>query len=166
MSVILASLGFNTGDLLNQLESLGFFQYLLPFLLIFAVTYAILTKIPVFKDNKGAGVLVAVAIGLLSLQLDYVPAFFQTIFPKFGVGLAFLLIALILAGVFISGDDNHYKWIFFGLGTLVFLIITFSSFYDWSFVGSYWFERYGGLAISLGVVILGVILVIAFGKGH
>ena len=59
-----------------------FFEYILPFLLIFAVVYAILTKIHVFQDNKGAALVVAFAIGLLSLQLGVVSTFFQNIFPK------------------------------------------------------------------------------------
>lgn len=158
-------LGYGTSfsNLLNQLESLGFFAYILPFLLIFAVVYAILTKIDTFRDNKGAGVLIAVAIGLLALQLNYVPAFFQNIFPKFGIGVAILLIALILAGAFISGQQS-YKWIFFGLGTLIFLIVTIASLSDWQFIGSMWWQEYGALVIVIVVIIGAVVGVILTGK--
>ena len=148
-------LGFQ--NLLSQLEDLGFFQYVLPFLLIFAVVYAILTKLKVFEENKGAALIVALAVGLLSLQLDFVPAFFQNIFPKFGIGLAVLLVALILAGAFISDEDKIYKWIFFGLGALIFLVVTFTSLSDWQFVGSWWWQQYGGLIITV-VVIIGAIV--------
>ncbi len=154
-------------DLLNQMENLGFFRYVLPFLLIFAVVFAILTKLSTFKDNKGASVLVSVAIGLLALQLDIVPAFFQNIFPKFGVGIAILIVALILGGAFISETDDSkvFKWVFFGLGMLIFLIVVLSSITSWQFSGGYWFSQYLPLIVVLIVIIVAIVLVVKFGSG-
>jgi hypothetical protein len=157
---------YGFSDLLNQLENLGFFQYILPFLLIFAVVYAVLLKIHVFVNNKGAAVVVAFAIGLLALQFDIVPAFFQTVFPSFGIGLAFLLIALILAGAFLpEGNNENYKWIFFGLGMLIFLIIAVTSLSDWQFAGSWWWSQYGALIITFLVIAGAIIGIILAGKG-
>jgi hypothetical protein len=153
--------GFSFGDFLQQLESFGFFQYILPFLLIFAVVYAILGEIPTFKEKKGPMLIIALAIGLLSLQLGYVSAFFQIIFPSLGIGLSILLVALILAGSFIPGEGS-YKWIFFGLGALIFLIITFSSLSGLNFVGSYWWQDYMGMII-VGLIIAGVIVAVVLG---
>ncbi len=158
--------GYGFSDMLNQLEAFGFFQYVLPFLLIFAVVYAILAKIPVFTDNKGAAVIAAVAIGFLSLQLDFVPAFFQSIFPNLGIGLSILLAGLILAGAFISSEyEKAYSWIFFGLGILIFLFVMGASLASYQFTGSWrwtgWWEAYGGLivfALILGGVITAVVL--------
>jgi len=147
--------GFN--ELFLKLESLYFFRLVLPFLLIFAAVYAILTKIPVFKDNKGASVVASLAIGLLSIQFSAVPDFFDVIFANFGIGLAILLIALILVGAFLGEDDKPYKWIFFGLGVLIFLIVTFTSLSSWSFVGSWWWNQYGALII-VGIVVIGAVV--------
>ncbi len=153
-------------DFLNFLEEQGFFQYVLPFLLIFAIVYAILTNSKILGDNKGASALIAVAIALLSLQLNFVPAFFQNIFPKFGIGLSILLIALILAGAFITDLEKKetYKWIFFGLGALIFIIITILSLSDFNFAGSWWWNQYGSLMIVLVIIIVAVILVIVGSK--
>ena len=164
LGVMLQWGGAGFSDLLNQLETLGFFQYVLPFLLVFAVCYAILVTIHVFKDSKGAAVVVALAIGLLSLQFDIVPAFFQTIFPKFGMGLAVLLAALILGGAFITDDQKSYRWIFFGLGMLIFLVVIFTSFSDFQFIGSWWWNQYAAMIITGLVVIGGVIAVIIASK--
>ncbi len=164
LGIMLQGAGLGFQNLLSQLENLGFFQYVLPFLLIFAVVYAILTRLKVFENNKGAALIVALAIGLLSLQLDFVPAFFQNIFPKFGIGLAVLLVALILAGAFIADEEKTYKWIFFGLGALIFLVVAITSLSDWQFVGSWWWNQYGGLIITLIVVIAAVIGVIIASK--
>jgi len=153
-------------NLLNELESLGFFAYILPFLLIFALVYAILTKISVFDKNKGAAVVVAIAIGLLALQLNKVPAFFQSIFPNFGIGLAVLLIALILAGAFIPDTKKEYSWVFFGIGIFIFLVVTFISLSDFQFVGSFWWSQYASLII-VGIVVIGAIVgIIIASKGE
>lgn len=149
-------------ELLNQLEALGFFAYVLPFLLMFAFSYAILTAIPVFRNNKGAALIVAIAISLLALQFNFVSAFFQNIFPNFGIGLSILLIGLILAGAFIS-DETAYKWIFFGLGSLIFLIVVFTSFSSWQFLGSNWWNQYGTLIIVI-IVVIGAVVGVVLGK--
>lgn len=157
LGLMLQTGGAGFSDLLNQLENLGFFEYVLPFLLIFAVIYAILTKIHVFEKNRGAGVVVAFAIGLLALQFNVVPVFFQNIFPKFGVGLAVLLVALILAGAFIPKTKEEYNWVFFGLGAVIFLIVILTSFSDWQFLGYWWWQEYRALIVT-GVAIIGAIV--------
>jgi len=160
LGVMLQIASFSFTNVLKQLDELGFFAYVLPFLLIFAVIYAILTQISIFKDNRGASVLVAAAIGLLSLQLNFVPAFFQTFFPKVGIGLALLLVALILAGAFIIDLDkkNTYKWIFFGLGTAIFLVLLILQF------SGRWWNQYGALIIVAAVIIVAMIMVIVASK--
>lgn len=159
-----ASAGFQ--NILQRLEDIGFFAYVLPFLLIFAVIYALLTQINVFEKNKGAAILVAFAIGLLALQLNFVSAFFQNFFPKVGVGVAVLLVALILAGAFIAdlAKAETYKWIFFGIGAVIFIIILILTFSGAQFVGSWWWNQYGTLVIVAIVVIVAMILVITTSK--
>jgi len=151
-------LGYGFGDLLNQLEQLGFFAYVLPFMLIFAFSYAILHNIPVFSKNRGAAAIIAFALGLLALQFDFVPSFFGVLIPKFGVGLAIVLIGLILGGVFIT-EEKAYRWIFAGLGGIIFLIILAASFSQYNIAFGFW-ERYGTLIIVFGLVIGGIIAVI------
>jgi len=158
--------GFGFGELMNQLETIGFFSYVLPFLLIFAFSYALLSLIPIFEGNKGAAAIVAFAVGFLSLQLDFVPIFFRTIFPKFGIGLAILLVALILSGVFISKGEwpKVYMGVFFGLSALIFVIIAFSSLSEYAVgLGGFW-ERYGALII-VGALIIGAIVAIFVSGG-
>jgi len=153
-------------NLLSQLEALGFFQYGLPFLLIFAVSYAILKQLHVFEENTGAALIIALAVGLLSLQFDYVAAFFQNIFPKFGIGLAVLLVALILAGAFLPMDDKKekYKWIFFGLGAIIFIVILATSFSDWQFSGNWWWQQYGAVIVVTIVIVAAIVGVVLTSK--
>jgi hypothetical protein len=153
--------GFGFGDLLAQLDAIGFFAYVLPFLLIFAFSYALLSQIAMFAKNKGSAAIIAFALGFLALQLGFVSSFFQTIFPKFAMGLAVLLVALILMGVFQDPTQNQavYKWIFFGLSAIIFLVIVISAFggYDMSLSG-FW-NQYGAMLI-VGALIIGAIVAV------
>ncbi len=162
-----AGVGYDFSNLLDQLNQLGFFSYVLPFLLLFAVIYAILSQINIFEKNRGAAVIIALAAALLSLQFQIVPIFFQNIFPKFGIGLAILLIGLILVGAFIQGGEGGlFQWIFFGLGGLIFLIVTISSLSDWRFVGSFWWDRYASFIIVAVVVVGAIIGIIVAGRAQ
>jgi len=155
------SVGF--ANILQQLEGLGFFSYILPFILIFAVVFAVLRQIKVFEDNMGAAILVSFAIGLLALQLNFVPAFFQDFFPKVGVAVALLVVALILAGSFIAGE-SAFKWIFFGLGAVIFIILLILQFSGSQYYGSWWWDQYGAMVIVALVIITAMILVMVLSK--
>ena len=71
-------------EVLNIWNDIGVFSYVIPFLLIFAVVFAIMDKTKMFssqgKDNRGIIALIAVSISLLSLQFDFVSEFFN-LFP-------------------------------------------------------------------------------------
>lgn len=80
--IILAS-GFPTGvlgDMLSKWEAAGFFSYLLPFLLLFSLVFGILTRVQIFKDNKMINGFIALAVALMALQFDFVPAFHSSSF--------------------------------------------------------------------------------------
>ena len=58
---------FTIADLLRGWESAGIFDFLLPFLLIFAVVFGILSTIQIFGKHKGVNVIIAVTIGCKSI---------------------------------------------------------------------------------------------------
>lgn len=125
------------GNMLSQWEQSGFFSYVIPFLLIFALVYGILTRAQIFKETKAVNAIVAIAVGLMSLQFELVPRFFAEIFPRLGVGLAVILLALIILGMFMS---SKMTGVMFGLGAVVVLVVLYntgmalgwSSAYEWS----------------------------------
>lgn len=167
MFEVLAWAGMNYANILQQLEDLGFFSHVLPFILIFAIIYAILSKIEMFKDNKGASVLIAFAVGLLSLQLNFVSVFFKNVFPKVGIGITLVFIAMILSGVFLLQSEQGkkaYPWIFFGIGAFIFIVITILSFSGDMFNGSWWWEQYGALTIVMLLIVTAIIVIVTTGK--
>jgi hypothetical protein len=81
------------GNMLYQWEQAGFFSYVLPFLLIFALIFGILSRLRIFtrkeegKPNNAINAILAFVVALMSLQFDFVPQFFSEVFPRLGVGL-------------------------------------------------------------------------------
>ena len=149
--------GFSFTNLMQNLDQWGFFTYFLPFLLIFAVTYGILSKIKVFQENNAVNAIIAVAIGLLALQLDFVSTFFMEIFPKFAMGLAIILVLVILLGFFFNGTEvdkwKEYSWIGWvvGIAVILWALSTWRWGADNYGIGS-WFET-NFWAILIGILI-------------
>ncbi len=118
--------GGQIGNFLSQWEQLGFFSYILPFLLLFALIFGLLMKMNIFKDNKGVNAIIAVVVALMALQFDLVPRFFAEIFPRLGVGLAFILVAIILLGIFIP-NESWATYLFFTIGAICLIVIFFTT---------------------------------------
>ena len=106
----LATWSTSVENLLIEWEHLGIFEYILPFLLIFAVVFGILTKSEVLGTNRGVNTVISLAVGLLAMQSYVLRSFFRTIFPYAGIGIAILLVGLILIHTqttFITSSDLH-----------------------------------------------------------
>jgi len=157
-------------EVLNIWNEMGVFSYVIPFLLIFAVIYAILDKTGMLGDNKPIEAIVAVSIGLLALQFDFVSEFFAVIFPRFGVGLAIFLAVVIMLGFFYpEGEDGKFSGKVAWIGWVVAIgvgIWALSAWDQWSgqvgFGG--WFVQNVWALIILGGLIAVIIIVAKSGK--
>jgi len=152
------SRGGVVGDTLGKWEQAGFFSYLLPFLLIFALVYGILTRANIFKDNKAVNAIISLAVALMALQFDFVPTFFAEIFPRLGVGLAVILIALILLGMFMPSKAG--PWIMFVLGAIVLLTVLINTFGSVGWAGGYWLEENWPYLVVAGLVVWAFIAIV------
>lgn len=151
----------DVATILSQWESVGVFDYVLPFLLLFAIVFGILTATNILGHNKGIHSIVAIAVALLALRLDFVPRFFAEAFPRLGVGLAVILAVLICVGLFIPVEERKYwNW---GLGTIgavvAIVVITksFDAFGSFGF-GIAW-DGYIGWIVG-AVLLVGVIIAV------
>lgn len=148
--IIFAGLSF--GDLLRAADQADIFYYVLPFLLVFALIYGILTKSKLLGENKGVNIILSLTLGLLSLVGNYFPNFIQAMSPKLAIGLSLLLAVMILLGLFI--DDNH-KWItniFITVGLIAFVVIAYSSMSDYGFSGSWAWNQYAPAVITVAII--------------
>jgi len=146
-------------DILNSWADYGVFAYLLPALMIFALVFGILSKSRIFEDNRGVNAVLSLAVALLALQFDYVSNFFATVFPYAGIGLSVLLVALILMGLIIE-EDRKSKWIFFGIGAIIFLFVIGYAVLDFNWLGYYGGENWVAWMILILIIGGGVVAVI------
>jgi len=151
-------------DILNNWADLGIFAYVLPFLMLFAIVFGILNKSKILGDNRGVQATIALAVGLLSLQFDYVSNFFATIFPYTGIGIAVVLVLLILTGVFVGENDNWARYVWMGVGALVFIVVLIYTFEDYSWLGGYWGND-AWKAMVGAIIIIGLMIAIIFSGG-
>jgi hypothetical protein len=160
-------------DILNKANEVGVFSYVLPFLIIFAVVFAILQKSKILgQDAKGINAVVAIAIGLLSLLNDVVPTFFASIFPRMGVFLAIIVVILIFLGFFIDSDkwEGKYFWI---IGLVIGLFVVFWGWENWANTSGFgmfdWYffqnSEFWTTAFWLIVVGVGIWAIIKFSGG-
>ncbi len=154
-------------DILQTWADFGVFAYVLPFLIVFAVIFGILNKTRILGENKGVQAAISLAAGLLSLQFDYVPNFFASIFPYAGIGISILLVALILMGLIAGEKDTNWpKYVWFGIGVVVFIAVVLSALtdVDW-FGGRGYFWRESWPSVLAGLILLGLMSLIIWGGG-
>ena len=157
--------GGQIGDLFARLEQTGFFSYVLPFLLIFAVVFGILSRINIFtqkddnKPNNAINAIISLTVALLSLQFELVPIFFSEIFPRVGVALSIILVFLILAGLFLDPDNKAVNYGLLGVGVITFLavLIKTSGYLGW-YSGYWWYANWP--SILIGIVVIGIFFAI------
>lgn len=164
-------------DILNKWNDVGIFSYVLPFLLIFALVFALLQKTAIFAKKKGKGTpqeenihnsaieaIIAAAIGLLALQFDSVSIFFANIFPKFGIGLSVFLVLIIFLGFFYEPTSGGMKWIgwVLGIGVVVWALANWGTWFSGAYSFGIWFEDYFWALVVLAIVV-GAVLAIKKG---
>lgn len=158
---------FTFTNLLSDWESLGVFDYVLPFLLIFALVYGIMAATQVLgSGNKGVNIVVALAVALLSLRFDYVPVFFSEIFPRFGIGLAVLLVLMIMTALFIPKQWlKGWSGSMWAVGAIIAIVVIYKAFdiLGWNLSNFGWWEQYGSIAI-LGILLAVIIFFVAKDK--
>jgi hypothetical protein len=169
-SIGFVSASWSFADLLNQLNDFAFFDYILPFLLVFALVYAILTKSNILGNaenkNLGAVLIISLAIGMLSLFSPF-PQFIKQMTPNLAIGLSFLLAAIILLGLWANETDKRgttIKWIFVIVGIAAFIFVLINS-----FSAGYWgidniWNDYGPAIITLAIIVGIIALVVKWNK--
>ncbi|MEK6800513.1 MAG: hypothetical protein AABY10_03755 [Nanoarchaeota archaeon] len=155
-------------DVFYQWEFLGVFDFILPFLLIFAITFGIMDSVRFFGKNKPVYIIIALVISLMSLRFqNFVSDFMTELFPRLGIGLSVMIALMVMVGLFIADDVRRY-W-FYGLSALGGLI-GISVLYQTFNVLGWWSSGEGSQEIGmivLGVLLLGIIIAVgASGSDH
>lgn len=147
--------GGGIGQLLSQLEQLGFFAYALPFLIIFALIFGVLSRMNIFgTTSKVTNSIVALSVSLMALQFGFVSQFFSEIFPRMGAGLAVILLVLIVIGL-VNPTKKWNKGLMMIMGLIILGVILYQTFGAnyWYNVGYWWPENWLTFFVIAAVII-------------
>ena len=145
------------------LEHPIFTEMILPFLLVFALVFAILQKSKILgDDSERTNVIIALVIGLILITVPAARDLVSGFVPWLAVGLVALLMFLLLYG-FVAGDlsgagiTNRMKNIALGVilifvaGVVLFVSGLWDGLIDWIFEGT-------SSDIWMSIIMLGVII--------
>lgn len=99
----------------------GVFDIILPFLLIFALVFAILEKSKVLGSNRGIYAVVALAIAFFSISNPFLTGFFAILFANAALGFAVLLVVILFIGMFMKEEKGGMMWV----GSLFAILVFF-----------------------------------------
>lgn len=170
--MFLASYGYfgggALGDLFASWEAAGIFSLALPFLLIFAIVYAVLSFVKVFQDNKAVVVIISLCVAFMALQFDLVSYFFADIFPRLGVALSIILVLLVLGGIFLDWDNKGMKWFLFVLVAVTIIAVVWGPLRNIGLFNGININFFGadfGVLIAFAIVI-GLVIWVASSGGN
>ncbi len=104
-------------------QQLGLYDIILPFLLVFTISFAVLQKVKIFgQDSKKINVVVALVIGLLFLQNSYLIFILQRFLPNMSIIMIAVLMFLLLVGI-VGGKEGFQGFSGKMLTTAFFLAI-------------------------------------------
>ena len=154
--------------IMAQWAQFGVFDILLPLILVFAVVFAILEKINLFR-NRGVHLVIAVVIGFFTVSNPYISGFFMYLFSNLGLGVAILLGLIVLLGVALQPNTKTWSWIFGIAGGLIFLVVlgrsgAFSMMFGSNF--GYWIQANSALVFVFVIIAIMIIAVLVGVKGE
>jgi len=153
-------------DLFSYWESYGVYDFLLPFLLIFAIIYGVLSYTRIFANNKGLHVIVAIVIALMAVRFGFFTGFYAEIFPRLGIGITILLVLMILMGLFFGDKSKEiWAWILIVVALVIGIVILYQSFDVLGWINNYGYSGSTFVAwIITAVLLIGVIVAVVMGN--
>jgi len=157
--------GVDLNTVMASLESIGFYDVALPFLLVFTIFFAILQKVSLFgNDKNNINVVISLVAAFLFVRTTVLVIIMNTFLPQ----VSFLAIAMILFLILISivgGKTDEWKGAPMGIAFVVALIGIVLSFLSSAGYLSQWPEwlqltKYDlNLFIFIGLVVLFIVIV-------
>jgi len=153
------------GDLFYQLEGTGLYEYVLPFLLVFAIVFAIFEKTNLFGDRKGVNVIISIIMGLLFVTQTSLVYTLNLFLPKMALFIVVAVMVLILFSLFGASTEKGFGGILLLLGAIASLVAIYWGLSpSLGFELPYWIQYNWDIILTL-IVILIVIFVIIGGSG-
>lgn len=93
--------GLDLQAMMEGLEKTGFYEVVLPFLLIFTVVFAVLQKVRLFgKDSQKYNLIIALVMGFLVIRMTPIVQNINLFLPKVSWIVLVFIMTLMLLGIF------------------------------------------------------------------
>jgi len=152
---------FDLYSLFYSLEDYGVFEFILPFLLVFAISFAILEKAKIFgEDEKGKprtniNMILSLIIGLLIVTQFEIIQTINNFLPKVSLFLVVAVMFLVLVSLFGAKVEHGFSGIILGIVTIIVLYILYWSLGpSLGFEVPYWIEDYWGWILVIIIFLI------------
>lgn len=165
---------YDTYELISTLEEIGFFEIILPFLLVFVLIFAILEKTKILgadkegEPKKNLNAVFSILAALLVIYQTEIAEKILEFIPKVALLAVFFIMLLLLIGIFVGAEQGWSSWLL-GIGMVLALIGVIWAYWSTAYYGvegydiADWWYEYQGPIITIVVII--AILALALGKG-
>jgi hypothetical protein len=163
---------FNLSYSLQQWQQIGIFDVMLPFMLIFAILFAILQKTNIFGGRKGIDAIVAMAMAFMAIINPFVTDLMKVILQNAVIAILLMVAIMLLFGL-ILGSKKPKIWHLFGWVTgliiLVWLVGRVADYYELYYPGTVvfstmWWNNNLPWMIPIFIIIIFAIVVVSSGK--
>jgi len=103
--------------MIKGLEQMGFYEVILPFLLVFAIIFAMLQKVKLFgKEQKNINVVVALVTAFFVVRVPEIVGAMNSFLPKVSFLVLVLLMVMLVLGIFgASAEGMTGGWFFIAI---------------------------------------------------
>ncbi|MCD4666427.1 hypothetical protein K8R47_01305 [archaeon] len=144
------------GSFIYEMESLGVYDYLLPFVLVFAILFAILEKTKIFgADKKNISAIVAIIVALVTVTQWEIVRKLNIFLPKISFFIIIVVMVLVLFGLMGANITEGLGGFLLFFGAIASLIAVYWALGD--DIGlqlPYWLENSGPWIAAIVVLIL------------
>lgn len=138
----------------------------LPFLLVFAIVFAVLQKAQIFgKDKKQSDAIIALVVALIAIAVGSATHIITNLMPILAVGLVMLLVFFLLWGfAFKEGGFEVHKgvqWVIGGLAAIAVIITVLYFTPAWGYIKDLTTGQGSTLLVNVVFIVLIVVAVIA-----
>ena len=114
---------FSFADTIQSLKEVGVFEYVLPFLLVFSIFFAILEKTKILGENKtNINVIVSSVIALLVLVQQGIVATINLFLPRVSLIIIVILMGLLIIAMIAGKEFQGLQGSLFSVAVIIVII--------------------------------------------
>lgn len=158
--MVLLQATFSFGEAINYLVNLGVYDFFLPFLLVFAIIFAILEKTKILGQKAtNINAVVAVVVGLLLVVQQNIVAVINDFLPRISLIIVVILMLLLVFAMIAGKEYKGLQGATLGFGMIVVLVAVIIALTSAPSSGVYWLTP----ADREALLRIGIPLLIFFG---